>query len=75
MGTMGVARIWPGDPPTPVWWEREPAERPMDNQKWGRGACKGGKEPVALKHGARAHRVPKDSVALRPTGTGDGGGV
>lgn len=57
------AGTWPGDP-SPVWWEGEPAERPVGNQKRGRRARKGGKEPVALKHGVRARRVPKGSVAF-----------
>lgn len=57
------AGTWPGAP-SPVWWEGEPAERPVGNQKWGRRARKGGKEPVALKHGVRARRVPKGSVAF-----------
>lgn len=57
------AGTWPGAP-SPVWWEGEPAERPVGNQKRGRRARKGGKEPVALKHGVRARRVPKGSVAF-----------
>lgn len=67
-------------PPTSVVGERESAERPVGNQKWGRGAYKGGEEPVALKHGVRAHRVPKGSVAfvlqvLVMVEVCDGGGV